>query len=143
MSLHPAGRWRGTVAPFEQAGADWLKGPEFAAYLNRRFVPGIRFYPTRFVPDSASLKGLTVEGMRFVITDREAFSPIRLGLEIAAGLQELYPGKISLEKCATLIGSHDVIRALQNGTDPKAIEEKLRASIEEFKARRKPYLLYE
>lgn len=134
---------RGTVAPFEQAGADWLNGTEFAAYLNRRFVPGIRFYPTRFVPDSANLKGLTVEGVRFVITDREAFSPIRLGLEIAAGLQELYPGKINLEKCATLIGSRDVIRALQNGSDPQAIEENFRASIDEFKARRKPYLLYE
>lgn len=134
---------RGTPAPFEQAGADWLKGTEFAAYLNRRFVPGIRFYPTRFVPESGSLKGKTVDGVRFVITDREAFSPIRLGLEIAAGLEELYPGKIDLEKCATLIGSHEAIRALRNGTDPKAIEDRLRASVDDFKARRKPYLLYE
>jgi uncharacterized protein YbbC (DUF1343 family) len=134
---------RGTGAPFEQAGADWLKGAEFAAYLNRQFIPGIRFYPTRFVPESAALKGKTVEGVRFVITDREAFSPIRLGLEIAAALQELYPGKINLDKCATLIGSNAVIRALRNGTDPETIEDKLRAPNEEFKARRKPYLLYE
>jgi len=134
---------RGTAAPFEEAGADWLNGTQFAAYLNRRFIPGIRFYPTRFVPESASLKGKTVEGVRFVITDREAFSPIRLGLEIAAGLEELYPGKIDLEKCATLIGSRDVIRALRNGTDPEIIEDQLRTSIDDFKARRKPYLLYE
>jgi uncharacterized protein YbbC (DUF1343 family) len=89
------------------------------------------------------LKGKTMEGVRFVIIDREAFSPIRLGLEIAAALEALYPGKINLEKCATLIGSHEVIRALRNGDDPEEILDRLRAPLEEFKARRKPYLLYE
>jgi uncharacterized protein YbbC (DUF1343 family)/CubicO group peptidase (beta-lactamase class C family) len=134
---------RGTVAPFEQAGAGWVKGTELAAYLNRRFIPGIRFYPTTFVPESGALKGQAVEGVRFVIVDREAFSPIRLGLEIAAALEALYPGKINLEKCATLIGSHEVIRALRNGDDPEEILDRLRAPLEEFKAHRKPYLLYE
>jgi len=134
---------RGTVAPFEQAGAGWVKGAELAAYLNRRFIPGIRFYPTTFTPESGALKGNAVEGVRFVIIDREAFSPIRLGLEIAAALEELYPGKINLEKCAALIGSHEVIRALRDGTDPETIEDQLRAPLDEFKVRRKPYLLYE
>jgi uncharacterized protein YbbC (DUF1343 family) len=41
---------RGTVAPFEQAGAEWVKGAELATYLNRQFIPGVRFYPTIFVP---------------------------------------------------------------------------------------------
>jgi uncharacterized protein YbbC (DUF1343 family)/CubicO group peptidase (beta-lactamase class C family) len=134
---------RGTVAPFEQAGAEWVKGAELATNLNRRFIPGIRFYPTVFVPESAPLKGKSIEGVRFIITDREAFSPLRLGLEIAAALEELYPGKINLEKCAPLIGSHEVIRALRNGTDPETILEGLRGPLDEFKAKRKPYLLYE
>jgi len=134
---------RGTVAPFEQAGAEWVKGPELATYLNRRFIPGVRFYPTVFMPDSAPLRGQTVQGVRFVLTDRETFSPIRLGLELAAALQSLYPGRINLEKCATLIGSHAVIRALQNGTGAEAILERLSAPLEEFKARRKAYLLYD
>ena len=121
----------------------WVKGAELAAYLNRRFIPGIRFYPTTFTPESGALKGNAVEGVRFVIIDREAFSPIRLGLEIAAALEELYPGKINLEKCAALIGSHEVIRALRDGTDPETIEDQLRAPLDEFKVRRKPYLLYE
>ncbi len=110
---------RGTVAPFEQAGAEWVRGPELSSYLNRRFIPGVRFYPTTFVPDSAALKGKVIQGVRFVIIDRETFSPIRLGLEIAAALETLYPGKIDLEKCATLIGSREVIRALRNGADPE------------------------
>jgi hypothetical protein len=48
-----------------------------------------------------------------------------------------------LEKCAALIGSHEVIRALRDGTDPETIEDQLRAPLDEFKVRRKPYLLYE
>ena len=134
---------RGTVAPFEQAGAEWVNGAELAAYLNRRFIPGIRFYPTIFVPDSAPLKGKTVRGVRFVITDRETFSPMRLGLELADALATLYPGRIDLGKCATLIGSHEVIRALRNGADLETILDRLHAPLDEFKARRKPYLLYE
>ena len=30
---------RGTEAPFEQIGADFINGPELAAYLNRRYHP--------------------------------------------------------------------------------------------------------
>ncbi|MGO9239888.1 MAG: exo-beta-N-acetylmuramidase NamZ domain-containing protein [Bryobacteraceae bacterium] len=134
---------RGTPAPFQQAGAEWVRGAELAAYLNRRFVPGVRFYPTRFVPESSNLQGRTVEGVRFVVTDRESFSPLRLGLEIAAAVLKLYPGKIDLDVNARLIGSRDVIRALRDGSDPEAIEELLRPRVDEFIARRKAYLLYE
>jgi len=81
--------------------------------------------------------------VRFVITDREAFSPVRLGLEIMGALQKLYPGKIDLAVNARLIGSHEAIRALREGADPEAVEEQLRPRLEEFKARRKAYLLYE
>lgn len=134
---------RGTPAPFQQAGAEWVKGAELAAYLNRRFVPGVRFYPTRFVPESSNLQGRTVEGVRFVVTDRESFSSVRLGLEIAAAVLKLYPGKLDLDVNARLIGSRDVIRALGEGSDPEAIEELLRPRVDEFIARRKAYLLYE
>ena len=134
---------RGTPAPFEQAGADWVQGAELAAYLNRRFVPGVRFYPTRFVPESSNLQGKIVQGVRFLVTDRESFSPVRLGLEIAAALQKLYPAKIDLEANARLIGSREVIRALREGIDPQAIEEQCKPRLDEFIARRKAYLLYE
>jgi uncharacterized protein YbbC (DUF1343 family) len=134
---------RGTPAPFEQAGADWVKGAELAAFLNRRFVPGVRFYPTRFVPESSNLQGKSVEGVRFLVTDRESFSPLRLGLEIASALQQLYPGKIDLETNVHLIGSREVIRALRDGIDPQTIEEQCKPRLDEFIARRKAYLLYE
>ena len=88
---------RGTDAPFEQIGADWIHGPELAAFLNGRYIPGVRVYPTRFRPASPNFTGKTIEGVRFVITNRDEFDSTRFGLEVAYALEKLYPGKISVD----------------------------------------------
>jgi uncharacterized protein YbbC (DUF1343 family) len=128
---------RGTDAPFEQIGAEWIRGQELASYLNGRFVPGVRFYATRFRPDSSAL-----EGVRFILTDREAFSGQRLGLEIAAALLKLYPGKISLDANRRLIGNTDVLDALAAGNDPRQIEQASQEKLSEFLRLRAKYLIY-
>ncbi|HLJ15043.1 MAG TPA: exo-beta-N-acetylmuramidase NamZ domain-containing protein [Bryobacteraceae bacterium] len=133
---------RGTDAPFEQIGADWIDGQKLAAALNCRFIPGVRVYPTRFRPASSNFAGKTIEGVRFVITDREALDSVRLGLEIIYALQNLYPGKLNLEGDRFLIGNREVIDALQHGKDPRTIQLKLEDSLRAFLQKRQPYLLY-
>jgi uncharacterized protein YbbC (DUF1343 family) len=138
---------RGTDAPFEQIGADWIKGPVLADYLNKRYIPGVRVYPTRFTPTSSNFAGKEIEGVRFVVTDRESFDSTRLGLEIAAGLQSLYPGKIDFEKCRFLIGSREMIEKLKQGipaedTDASSFWMDAQQQAAAFDERRKPYLLY-
>ena len=133
---------RGTDAPFEQVGADFIRGPELAAYLDRRQIPGVRVYATRFQPASSNFAGKTVEGVRFVITSRDAFDSVRLGLEVAAALQKLYPGKIGLEAGKKLIGSAEVIRELAAGDDPRDIQQKLTDGVAAFLKLRDKYLLY-
>ena len=133
---------RGTDAPFEQIGADWIHGSVLAAYLNTRYIPGVRVYPTRFQPSGSNLAGKPIEGVRFVITDREAFNSVRLGMEIGAALEKLYPGKIPWDVNRYLIGSRETIVALRSGEDPKAIEAKQEEGLREFLARREKYLLY-
>jgi uncharacterized protein YbbC (DUF1343 family)/CubicO group peptidase (beta-lactamase class C family) len=133
---------RGTDAPFEQVGADFIRGPELAAYLDRRQIPGVRVYATRFQPASSNFAGKTVEGVRFVITDRDAFDSARLGLEAAAALEKLYPGKIALEAGKKLIGSAEVIRELAVGDDPRDIQQKLIDGLAAFLKLREKYLLY-
>jgi uncharacterized protein YbbC (DUF1343 family) len=133
---------RGTDAPFEQVGADWIKGPELASFLNSRQIPGIRVYPTRFQPTSSNFQGKTIEGVRFVLTDRDAFDSTRFGLELGSALEKLYPGKIDWPVDKFLIGDQAVVDAEKSGADPKTIEEKMRNSLEEFKSRREKYLLY-
>jgi uncharacterized protein YbbC (DUF1343 family) len=124
---------RGTDAPFEQIGADFIRGPELAAYLNRRRIPGVRVYATQF-------QG--VEGVRFVITNRDDVDSARLGLEIAGALQKLYPGKIDFEANKKLVGSAEVIRALAAGEDPRDIQQKMADGVAGFVKVREKYLLY-
>jgi len=133
---------RGTDAPFEQVGADWIQGAELARTLNERYIPGVRVYPTRFCPTESNFAGKNIEGVRFVITDREAFDSTRFGIELAAALQKLYPGKIDFEKCRFLIGNRKVLEALKRADDPGSITTEAQNEANDFEARRKPFLLY-
>ncbi len=124
---------RSTDAPFEQIGAPFIGGRELAARLNQRQIPGVRVYPATV--------GKT-EGVRFVITNRELFDSTRLGLEVAAAIQALYPGKLDLNADRKLIGSDEVIRRLAGGEDPRSIQQSLEDGVAEFVKKREPYLLY-
>jgi uncharacterized protein YbbC (DUF1343 family) len=133
---------RGTDAPFEQVGADWIHGTELARFLNSRSIPGVRVYATSFQPNASNFKGKTVEGVRFVVINREIFSSVRLGLELAYALQKLYPGKIDFEACRLLLGNRKVIDAMKAGDDPRTIELGLEDDLHAFLDRRKGFLLY-
>ncbi len=133
---------RGTEAPFEQIGADFIAGRELAAYLNRRQIPGIRVYATSFTPAESNFKGVRIEGVRFEIVNREQLDATRLGLEVAAAMQKLYPGKIDFAVSKKLIGSDDAIRRLAAGEDPRAIQQSFADAVAAFVKLREPYLLY-
>ena len=133
---------RGTDSPFEQIGADFIKGRDLAAYLNKRLIPGVRVYPTSFTPTESNFKGQRIEGVRFQITNRELLDATRLGLELAVALQTLYPGRIDFTASKRLIGSDDVIRRFQNAEDPRIIQQSLADPLADFVKLRTKYLLY-
>ena len=130
---------RGTDAPFERIGADWIRGAELAAYLSSREIPGVRFYPLKFTPDSSHFSGKTVEGLGFEITTRGIFSSSALGLELAAALAKLYPRKIDWEVNRRLIGNGAVMKALSGGGDAVAASK---LGIPAVMAIRQKYLIY-
>ena len=129
----------GTDAPFEHVGADWMRGTELAAYLNGRSIPGVRAYARRITPAASNFAGKTIEGVGFVVTNRDIFSASRFGLELAAALEHLYPGKIAFDVNRDLIGSSAVIAALKAHLDATRAAE---AGLAEFEAVRQKYLLY-
>jgi uncharacterized protein YbbC (DUF1343 family) len=133
---------RGTDAPLEQIGAEWIKGGELADLVNSRGIAGVRAYPVRFRPSSSALAGKEIEGVRFLVTDRDRFNAAGFGLEIAYALQTLYPGKIDFEACARLIGSRAVVEALKAGADPAAIAALTDPAVTAFQLRRAGSLLY-
>ncbi|BDC51012.1 hypothetical protein F183_A33280 [Bryobacterales bacterium F-183] len=133
---------RGTDSPFEQIGADWISGPQLSAYLNSRMIPGVRTYPVEFQPNASNFSGKKISGVRFLITDREAFLAGRLGLEVAAALIKLYPGKVDVKTNAKLIGNQEVMAALERGDDPRVIYDRIEDQKHKYLADRARYLLY-
>jgi len=133
---------RGTARPFEQLGAPWIRGEEFAAYLNRRAIPGVRFEPQKFTPDSGLYKGEQCDGAKIVLTDRDLLQTMRMGIEIASALGKLYPGKFDAAKMIELIGNATTIQQLVEGTDAVAIVESWNKDLEAFRKVRAKYLIY-
>lgn len=133
---------RGTDAPFEQIGADWMNGRELARALNARSIPGVRVYPTAFQPKSSYFAGKTIQGVRFVVTDREAFRPVRFGFELAVAIERLFPAKIDWKVNRNLIGSEPAVAAILRKEDPRRIADGWEESINKYLARRARYLIY-
>jgi len=133
---------RGTDHPFELVGAPWIRGEELAADLNRRAIPGVRFEPEKFTPDSGLYKGELCNGVKVVLTDRDALQAMRMGIEIASALTKLYPGKFEPEKIINLVGNAATVKRLVDGEDPAAIVDGWNKDLEEFRKVRAKYLLY-
>ncbi|HEX5229409.1 MAG TPA: exo-beta-N-acetylmuramidase NamZ domain-containing protein [Bryobacteraceae bacterium] len=133
---------RGTDSPFELIGADWIRGRDLAERLNSRYIPGVRVYPVRFRPTSSNFAGKTIEGVRFVITNRDTFDSVRLGLEVAHVLNQLYPGKIAWEENRYLIGNRSVLNQLKARVDPGTILQETEKSLAGFNQQRDHYLIY-
>ncbi len=134
---------RGTETPFELFGAPWIKSVELAAYLNRRFVPGVRFVPTRFTPNAGPYNGEPCEGIALVITDRATLNSMLMGLEIAAALWKMYPENFKVDKLITLLGNAAALERLKKGDAPTRILDEASDEIDAFRRLRGKYLLYQ
>jgi uncharacterized protein YbbC (DUF1343 family) len=133
---------RGTTRPFELLGAPWIHGEELAADMNRRAIPGVRFEPEKFTPDSGLYKGESCDGVRIVLTGRDALLSMRMGIEIASALGKLYPGKFKTAKMVFLVGNATNVKQLVESEDPAAIVTSWDKGLEAFRRIRAQYLLY-
>ena len=134
---------RGTDTPFEQIGAPWIDGPELARELNTLRLPGVRVYPLRFSPSSSRFAGELCEGVFFIVTDRDAVRPVRLGLEVAAALYRLYGDQFDLDAVARLLGSRDTLARIRAGDPPWEIAAGWAEGEAAWRRLRVPYLLYD
>jgi SSS family transporter len=135
---------RGTDTPFEQIGAPFIDGPQLAAYLTARRIPGVSFTATNFaVADDSNhypFHGKTVPGIVFTVTDRSTLNSPEMGVEVISALHKLYP-EFALSK-ERLIVNIDTTQALNNGDDPRKIAAAWAVDLAAFEHRRQPYLLY-
>lgn len=117
---------RGTARPFEQAGAPWLDAPAVAAAMNAKGVPGVRFEAITMTvePTAGKHPGKTIPAIRFVITDREAYRPVRTALTAIDEIRRRHTADFAWTRTIDRLTGTDRVRlAIEAGTLPALLDE--------------------
>lgn len=144
---------RGTEQPFEQTGAPWLRAAEVADSLNARNLPGVRFeaVPLTVEPTADKFPGETLEGVRYTVTDREAYRPVETTLRTMGLIRRLHPDHFEWRAAdrgprgmplTVHAGSVSLFEAYRDGTLDALLTD-WREDAQRFVERRRPFLLYE
>ena len=117
---------RGTDRPFEQIGAPWLDATAVANTMNALRLPGIHFEAITMAvaPTAAKFPGQTIPGIRFDITDRQSYRPVRTSLVLIDAIRRQHPGQFAWGKTIDrLTGSDKVRLAIDAGRLPALLDE--------------------
>jgi uncharacterized protein YbbC (DUF1343 family) len=144
---------RGTTRPFEICGAPWIDPHRLCDRLNDEGLPGCRFRPTWFRPTFHKFVGQSCGGFQLHVAEPETFRPVRTGLAILAAFRDFSgdrfdwrrePYEFVADRLAIdlLFGSDRERLALEAGSTAAAIARAWEAEEDEFRRRRRPYLLY-
>jgi uncharacterized protein YbbC (DUF1343 family) len=135
---------RGTDRPFEQIGAPWLDAEAVAKTMNGRKLPGINFEPTTMAVAGTAAKfpGQTIPAIRFVVTDRETYRPVRTALLLIDQIKRRHPNEFAWGKSIDRLSGSDKVRLAIDAGRLGPLLEAWDREAAEFRERRKPFLLY-
>jgi uncharacterized protein YbbC (DUF1343 family) len=136
---------RGTDRPFEQIGAPWLNAPEVARVMNARGLPGVRFEAITMpvLPTARKHAGQTIPGIRFVVTDRQAYRPVRTSLLLMDEIRRRHPADFTWTGTLDrLTGSDKARLAIEGRASLPALLDAWDREAAQWLETRKPYLLY-
>jgi len=133
---------RGTDTPFEVLGAPYLDDRTCAAALNAAGMGGVTFVPIRFTPEGSVFKGKPCQGVYVEVTDRDVLRAVDIGLAAASFLQRHHSGDFETRKFNTLLLDQGVLEQIRRGVAWEEVREGWEASLEAFRQRREPFLLY-
>ncbi len=133
---------RGTDTPFELVGAPWIDGRKFAEALNSAKLPGVRFVPVRFTPKASVHKDVECGGVNIIVTDRDRFEAVLLGMELAVQLKKLFAKDFAVDKFTRLLVNQKIYDAYRQDSDARALKQMWENDLEGFRAIRRKYLLY-
>jgi len=112
--------------------------------MNEKRLPGIRFETITMtvLPTAAKFKGQTIPAIRFAVTDRQAYRPVRTMLMLIDEIRRQHPKEFAWSGTIDrLTGSDKVRLAIEGGRLPALLEEWDREAAVWLESR-KPFLLY-
>ena len=144
---------RGTTLPFFLNGAPFIDPYAWAEVLRKFDFPGVAFREAYFRPTFCEFAGETCGGVQIHITDREAFTPVIVGIAMVKTAYEMYPDKFQWRQSAyeyvfdknpfdVICGTDKVRKQIEHGRSVKEIEDSWTDGLREFLEIRRPYLLY-
>ena len=138
---------RGSDRPLEQAGAPWLRARAAADSMNAMGLPGVRFEVTRFTPARGTAKygGVPLPAVRFVLTDRETYRPVRTAIVFIDLVRRMHPNAFRWTERGAgmdrLAGTDQMRAAIESGRLTAALAAWDRDAAR-FEGARRQYLLY-
>lgn len=135
---------RGTDKPFRQFGAPWIDSKNLVQRLTALNLSGMRFKPARFTPVSSKHKGKMCNGVRIIVTDRDALESYYAGIRIIDTIFRMYPNDFQWRASHfdRLCGTSDVRDAIVNGSSLDDLRNTWQTELASFKTIRDKYLIY-
>ncbi len=149
-----ASEGRGTRSPFLQVAAPYINSTKTAEELNAKNLPGIIFEPLTIKPTSISgmsdnprFKNNNLPAIQIKVTDPNKVKPVEIGIHLVHAFFTQSKGIDRLRFfnsnwMSKLSGTNRLETDLSIGKSPEEIIESWRFEVENFKLKRKKYLLY-
>jgi uncharacterized protein YbbC (DUF1343 family) len=137
----------GYTLPFELAGAPWIDPQRFAAALNAKQLPGVRFRPLTYRPYYGTYQDQTCGGVQVHITDRQAVNLVAIQFHVMEVHQKMYPSKklFGGERDAMFdkaCGTDAVRKMFLEGKSADSVLEAWDTGTATFREKSKQYMLY-
>lgn len=135
----------GYTLPFETIAAEWLEPAAVSAALAKMDVPGVAFRPLAYVPNYGKFAKKPLRGLQLIVTDRDAFRPLRTSLALLTALEKVHPGRVEFENERSLAihwGNEKIIPMIRAGADVATVEKTFAPGLATFAAEREKALIY-
>ncbi len=145
---------RGTTRPFELFGAPWLDPVALVDRLDRLSLPGVTLRPCSFEPTFQKHAGELCGGAQLHVTDRDAFQPVRTGVDVLVAAAALAPDRFAwrsppyeyeeeLPPIDILWGHARLREGVDAGASAGGILAETSHELDRFRRSVDPFLLYE
>jgi len=144
---------RGTTKVFELNGAPFIDPYKWAAALRLFDFPGVAFRECYFQPTFQKWARQTCGGVQIHVTDREAFTPVVVGVAMVKTAYDLYTDQFQWKQTEyeyefgknpfdVVSGTDKIRKQIEAGTSLDEIKAAWEPRFSEFVNVRKEYLLY-
>jgi uncharacterized protein YbbC (DUF1343 family) len=144
---------RGTTKPFELNGAPYIDPWEWVSALEKYSFAGVTYRQTFFQPTFQKHAKTTCGGLQLHVTDREAFTPVIVGVAMIKAAYDLYKDGFEWKREAyeyvfdknpfdVVCGTDKIRDAIEAGDSIEDIRDSWNDGLREFDEIRAKYLLY-